>query len=59
MQKMSETVVGLILRGKEGKLREIVNSLEKERDIRLMFVKWPKYRDPFLLIIELEKHKKS
>jgi hypothetical protein len=56
---MSETLVGLIIRGREGKLREIVNFLEKQTDIQLMFVKWPKYRDPFLLIIELEKHRKS
>jgi len=56
---MSETLVGLILRGKENKLREIVNSLERQKDIQIMFVKWPKYKEPFLLIIELEKHKKS
>jgi hypothetical protein len=59
MQKMSETLVGLILRGKESRLREIVASLERQKDIQIMFVKWPKYRDPFLLIIELEKHRKS
>jgi hypothetical protein len=55
----TETLIGLILKGKEDKLREIVHSLEKQKDIQIMFVKWPKYRDPFLLIIEIEKRRKS
>jgi hypothetical protein len=57
---MSETLVGLILRGREDKLKQVVSSIEHNRDIEIVYVRWPRFKQPYLLIVELNRyHRKS
>jgi hypothetical protein len=55
---MSETLVGLILKGREDKLKQVVSSIEHNRDIEIVYVRWPRFKQPYLLIIELDKHRR-
>ena len=54
----TETLVGLILKGREDKLKQVISSIEHNRDIEIVYVRWPRFKQPYLLIIELDKHRR-
>jgi len=54
---LSEQVIGIILRGRKEKIEQIISDIERERAVKILYVRRPKYPDPFMLIIELRKQK--
>jgi len=53
---MSEQTIGLVLRGEKSRLERLVRDIERDEKLKILFIKRPRYEDPFLLIIELKKH---
>jgi hypothetical protein len=53
--EVNKKIVGIVFQASESKIDEVIRSLEKDRGLKLLYVRRQRYPNSYMLVVEMKR----